>query len=163
MLFRSFEVLLPDGTLAYTRDGAFKVDSTGRLTTVDGLLLNGGLTIPPGASDLSVAPTGEISGRIGSQTQSLGRFQITRFTNPAGMDSLGRNLLKETAASGAPQQGNPGDTGFGKIVQNYLEMSNVKVAEEMVNLIVAQRAYEVNSKAVQASDEMMGMANNLKR
>ena len=157
-----FEVVMPDGSPAYTRDGAFKLDSTGRLVTGDGLALAGGITIPPGTTEITIAPTGEISAKTASGFQTF-NMNLVRFTNPAGLESMGRNLYKDTPASGAAQQGQPGLDGFGVLAQNYLEMSNVKVIEEMVNMIVAQRAYEVNSKAVQTADDMLQISNNLKR
>jgi flagellar basal-body rod protein FlgG len=158
-----FEVQLPDGTKAYTRDGALKTGSDGRITTSDGLPLQGGFQpIASGTTSVSIASTGEVTttGPSGNQTF---RVQLVRFANPSGLQSLGGNLFKETTASGTAELGNPGENGFGTLQQGYLEMSNVKVVEEMVNMIVAQRAYEVNSKAVQASDEMMQMSNNLRR
>ena len=158
-----FEVQLPDGTPAYTRDGAFKTSSDGRITTSDGLIVQGGFQpVPAGTSNVDIASSGEVT-YTGATGSTSFRIQTVRFTNPAGLDSLGRNLYKETAASGTPELGSPGENGFGSLAQGYLELSNVKVVEEMVNLIVAQRAYEVNSKAVQASDEMMQMSNNLHR
>ncbi|HVY68682.1 MAG TPA: flagellar basal-body rod protein FlgG [Verrucomicrobiae bacterium] len=158
-----FQVQMPDGTLAYTRDGALKTAADGRITTSDGLPLQGGFQpIPQGTTSVTISPNGEVttSGSGGKQTF---RVQLIRFNNPSGLESMGRNLYKETPASGAAEIGNPGENGFGTLAQGYLEMSNVKVVEEMVNLIVAQRAYEVNSKAVQAADEMMQQSNNLKR
>ncbi len=158
-----FEVQLPDGTKGYTRDGALKLASDGRITTSDGLVLQGGFQpIPSGTTAITIASTGEITTTGPSGNQSF-RVQLVRFANPAGLQNLGRNLFKDTTASGAAELGNPGENGFGELQQGYLEMSNVKVVEEMVNMIVAQRAYEVNSKAVQASDEMMQMSNNLRR
>ena len=158
-----FEVQLPDGTRAYTRDGALKTASDGRITTSDGLVLQGGFQpIAAGTTAVSISPTGEVTTSGANGTQSF-RVQIVRFANPAGLESLGRNLYKESPASGAPEQGNPGENGYGELQQGYLEMSNVKVVEEMVNMIVAQRAYEVNSKAVQAADEMMQISNNIRR
>lgn len=157
-----FEVVMPDGTPAYTRDGAFKLDNTGRLVTSDGLALQGGITIPPGTSEIGISPTGEVSARTASGIQTF-NLNLVRFTNPSGLESIGRNLYKETPTSGAAQQGQPGADGFGTLAQDYLEISNVKVVEEMVNMIVAQRAYEVNSKAVQTADEMLQISNNLKR
>ncbi len=157
-----FQVQLPDGTLGYTRDGALKTAADGRVTTSDGLILQGGFqAIPQGTTDVTIAPTGEVTttGANGSQTF---RVQLVRFANPSGLLSLGGNLFKETNASGNPEIGNPGENGMGTLQQSYLEMSNVKVVQEMVNMIVAQRAYEVNSKAVQAADEMMQMSNNLR-
>jgi flagellar basal-body rod protein FlgG len=158
-----FEVQMADGTRAYTRDGAFKTSSDGRITTSDGLVVQGGFQpIPSGTTSIAIAPTGEVTtaGQNGSQSF---RVQLVRFANPAGLESMGRNLFRETNASGTAELGNPGENGFGNLAQGYLEMSNVKIVEEMVNMIVAQRAYEVNSKAVQAADEMMGMSNNLRR
>ncbi len=158
-----FEVQLPDGTTAYTRDGALKTASDGRITTSDGLALQGGFQpIPQGTTDITIASSGQVTTN-GANGQQTFRVQLVRFNNPSGLQSLGGNLFKETAASGTPQIGSPGENGMGTLAQNYLEMSNVKVVEEMVNMIVAQRAYEVNSKAVQSSDEMMQIANNLRR
>src|SRR2546421_3156142 len=158
-----FEVQMPDGTRAFTRDGALKTASDGRITTSDGIVLQGGFQpIPAGTTSVSIAPTGEVTTTTPSGSQNF-RVQLVRFANPAGLESIGRNLYRETTASGTAELGNPGENGFGDLAQGYLEMSNVKVVEEMVNMIVAQRAYEVNSKAVQASDEMMQMSNNLRR
>jgi flagellar basal-body rod protein FlgG len=158
-----FEVQMPDGTRAYTRDGALKTASDGRITTSDGLPLQGGFQpIPSGTTAISISPTGEVTTTTPSGSQNF-RVQLVRFANPAGLENVGRNLYRETTASGNAELGNPGENGFGDLAQGYLEMSNVKVVEEMVNMIVAQRAYEVNSKAVQASDEMMQMSNNLRR
>ena len=158
-----FEVQMPDGTRAFTRDGALKMASDGRITTSDGLVVQGGWQpIATGTTDISIATTGEVTTKTASGSQSF-RVSLVRFANPSGLQSLGGNLFKETPASGTPETGSPGENGMGTLQQNYLEMSNVKVVEEMVNMIVAQRAYEVNSKAVQASDEMMQMSNNLRR
>src|SRR5439155_760769 len=158
-----FEVQMPDGTRAYTRDGALKTASDGRITTSDGLVVQGGFQpIPAGTTSISIAPTGEVTTNGANGPQTF-RVQLARFANPAGLENVGRNLYHETQASGAAEIGNPGENGFGELQQGYLEMSNVKVVEEMVNLIVAQRAYEVNSKAVQAADEMMQLSNNLRR
>ena len=159
-----FEVQLSDGSRAYTRDGAFKTKSDGTIVTSDGLPLQGGFqAVPAGTQNITIASNGEVtySGANGDETNF--RVQLVRFNNPAGLSSLGSNLFKETTASGTPELGNPGENGFGTLNQFYLEKSNVKVVEEMVNLILAQRAYEVNSKAVQAADEMMQQSNNLHR
>jgi flagellar basal-body rod protein FlgG len=157
------EVQMPDGTKAYTRDGALKKASDGRITTSDGLIVQSGFQpIPPSTTSINISSTGEVT-TIGPNGKSNFRVQLARFTNPAGLQSLGRNLYRETTASGTAELGNPGENGFGDLQQGYLEMSNVKVVEEMVNMIVAQRAYEVNSKAVQAADEMMQLSNNLRR
>jgi flagellar basal-body rod protein FlgG len=158
-----FEVQLPDGSRAYTRAGAFKTASDGRIVTSEGFTLLGGFqAVPPGTTNITISPNGEVtySGPNGNTTF---RVQLVRFNNPAGLESIGRNLFRETLASGPPELGNPGENGFGELEQGYLELSNVKVVEEMVNLILAQRAYEVNSRAVQAADEMMQQANNLRR
>ncbi len=157
-----FEVTMPDGTTGYTRDGAFKLDSGGRLVTSDGLVLAGGITVPPGTTDITIAPTGQVTMRTAASS-TTSQLNLVRFANPSGLESMGRNIYKETPASGTAQQGTPGADGFGSLAQNYLEMSNVKVVEEMVNMIVAQRAYEVNSKAVQTADEMLQISNNMKR
>lgn len=160
-----YQVNLPDGTIAYTRDGAFKTDSQGRIVTSEGYLLEPPITVPQGATNIAIAADGRIDVTLPNQTepQEIGQIQLVRFINPAGLESIGRNLLKETAASGAATQSFPGQDGAGTIVQRYLEMSNVQVVEEMVNMIVAQRAYEMNSKAITTSDEMLGIAANLKR
>jgi len=158
-----FQVQMPDGTLAYTRDGAFKTSATGAITTSDGLPVEGGFQpIAAGTTSITIAPNGNVSTTGANGNQSF-QVQITRFANPAGLQSMGRNLYIETPASGTPETGTPSEAGYGSLQQGYLEMSNVKVVEEMVNMIEAQRAYEVNSKAVQAADEMMSQANNLRR
>jgi flagellar basal-body rod protein FlgG len=158
-----FEVQMPDGSAAYTRDGAFKMSSDGRIVTSDGLPLQAGFQpVPAGTTNVTIGSNGNVT-YTGANGNSTFQVQLVRFSNPAGLDSLGSNLLKETAASGPPQLGTPGQNGFGTLNQGYLELSNVKVVEEMVNLILAQRAYEVNSKAVQAADEMMQQSNNMHR
>ena len=158
-----FEVTMPDGTLAYTRDGALKTDAEGHVTTSDGLQVQSGWQpIPTGTTSISIAANGTVTTTGPSGTQNF-QLQLIRFANPAGLQSIGRNLYIETPASGTPETETPDTDGMGSLQQGYLEMSNVKVVEEMVNMIVAQRAYEVNSKAVQASDEMMQQANNLRR
>jgi flagellar basal-body rod protein FlgG len=158
-----FQVVMPDGSLAYTRDGAMKTSANGQITTSDGLTVQGGFQpIPVGTTAITISPDGTVSTQTASGTTNF-QVQLVRFANPAGLQSVGRNLYIETPASGTPETGTPGQAGFGTLQQGYLEMSNVKVVEEMVNMIVAQRAYEVNSKAVQASDEMMQQSNNLRR
>jgi flagellar basal-body rod protein FlgG len=158
-----FEVQMPDGTLAYTRDGALKTNASGQIVTSDGLPLQGGFqSVPTGTTNITISSSGQVTYTGASGTTTF-QVQLVRFNNPAGLNSLGANLYKETAASGSPELGTPGTSGFGTLNQGYLEMSNVKVVEEMVNLIMAQRAYEVNSKAVQAADEMMQQSNNLRR
>jgi flagellar basal-body rod protein FlgG len=157
-----FEVQMPDGTKAYTRDGALKTDSTGRVVTSDGLPIQGFQPVPPGTTNISIATNGEVT-YTGTSGSSNFRIQLVRFANPSGLEAKGANLYQDTAASGSAELGNPGENGYGTLQQGYLELSNVNVVEEMVNMITAQRAYEVNSKAVQASDEMMQMSNNLRR
>jgi flagellar basal-body rod protein FlgG len=157
------EVQLPDGTRAYTRDGALKRASDGRIMTSDGVQVQSGFQpIPTGTTDISISQNGDVTTRGSSGTQTF-KVTLVRFANPAGLEAIGRNLYRETAASGTPEIGNAGENGFGTMQQGYLEMSNVKVVEEMVNMIIAQRAYEVNAKSVQAADEMMQLSNNLKR
>jgi flagellar basal-body rod protein FlgG len=158
-----FEVQMPDGTRAYTRDGAFKTSSDGRITTSDGLAVQGGFQpVPSGTTNITISPNGDVTYTTPSGPTNF-KVQLVRFNNPGGLDAVGRNLYRETPASGTPEAGTPGENGFGELAQESLEMSNVKVVEEMVNLIVAQRAYEVNSKAVQSADEMMQQSNNLRR
>ncbi len=157
-----FEVQRSDGTIGYTRDGTFKLNAQGQVVTADGLpLLSGFQTVAPG-SEVTIAEDGQVTLQSASGTQSF-RLTMTRFANPAGLRSLGGNLYEETAASGAPEVGNPGEQGFGRTVQGYIETSNVNIVEEMVNLIIAQRAYEINSKSIQTSDEMLQNIANMKR
>lgn len=162
-----FKILLPDGTFAYSRDGSFKVDSRQQVVTSDGYLLEPPITLPPGSinNTLMVTENGEVSVKIGDDVRptTIGQIDLFRFVNPAGLQAVGRNLYKETMASGPEIQGTPGMDGMGALLQGYLEMSNVKIVEEMVNMIVAQRAYESNSKSVTTSDSMLGTAISMKR
>lgn len=158
-----FEVQKPDGTIAYTRDGSFKLSPTGQITTSDGLpVLSGFQPAPSGTTGITISDNGDVtySGPSGSQTF---RLTLTRFANPSGLRSAGGNLYEETPASGTPETGSPGEQGFGTTLQGYVESSNVNIVEEMVNLIVAQRAYEINSKSVQTSDEMLQNVAQMKR
>jgi len=158
-----FEVQRADGTIAYTRDGSFKLNAQGQVVTVDGLpVLSGFQPIPAGATSIAIAEDGQVTVQTADGTQTF-RLTLTRFANPAGLRSLGGNLLEETAASGTPEVGQPGEQGFGSTIQGYIENSNVNIVEEMVNLIIAQRAYEINSKSIQASDEMLQSIAQLKR
>lgn len=157
-----FEVQMPDGTLAYTRDGGFKTDSNGRVVTSNGLPVQGFQAVPAGTTNISISANGEVTYTTPSGATNF-QIQLTRFPNEAGLSSMGGNLYQQTAASGSPELGTPSQSGFGSLAQGYLELSNVTVVEEMVNMIEAQRAYEVNAKAVQAADEMMQMGNNLRR
>lgn len=160
-----FQVLQPNGETAYTRAGAFKLDKDGRIVTSDGFPLEPETTVPNDSLSISVGTDGTISVKKAGQSEptEIGTIQMVRFVNPAGLQSIGRNLELQTSASGEPITGIGGENGFGTIAQGFLEMSNVSVVEEMVNMIVAQRAYEINSKAIQTADEMLQIANNLKR
>lgn len=157
------EIQMPDGTNAYTRDGGLKVSANGDVVTNDGnQVLSGFGTIPPDVQNISISPDGQVTVQTPGGTQNF-QIQLVRFNNPAGLTAIGQNLYQETESSGAPTLGTPGQAGFGSILQNYLETSNVNVAEEMVNMILAQRAYEVSAKAIQTSDQLLEMTNNLKR
>ncbi len=157
------EVQRPDGSLAYTRDGALKIASDGRFTTSDGLpILSGFQPVTGGASSFSVSSNGEVSIETAQGTQNF-RIQLARFANPGGLKSIGGNLFEATPASGSVETGNAQENGFGSIVQGFLEGSNVNIVEEMVNMIQAQRAYEINSKSIQTSDQMFEKINELKR
>jgi flagellar basal-body rod protein FlgG len=160
-----FQIVQANGEIAYTRAGNFKIDSEGRIVSPDGFLLEPEITIPTDALAVSIGTDGTISVLQPGQSEpsEVGQLQLARFVNPAGLQSIGRNLFSRTAASGEANTGTPGEDGFGTIAQGFLEMSNVSVVDEMVNMITAQRAYEINSKAIQASDEMLQTANNLKR
>jgi len=160
-----FQVTLPDGSTGYTRTGSFKLDSGGNLVTPEGYPILPDITIPSDALSVTIDPDGDVfvlTPGTGVPTQT-GTIELARFTNPSGLNSMGKNLFQETAASGSPATGTPGLEGFGTLLQGSLEGSNVNIAEEMVNMIVAQRAYELNSKAIQTSDDMMAVANSLKR
>lgn len=151
------QILMPDGTTAYTRDGSFQVDSQGQMVTASGYSLQPAITIPANATSVTIGKDGTVSVVQAGSTAAtqVGTLQLAGFINPAGLQSLGENLLQETAASGAPSANTPGTNGLGFLNQNYLETSNVNVVEEMVNMIQAQRAYEINSKAVTVSDQML--------
>jgi len=161
-----FQVRRPNGDTAYTRAGQFHLDRDGNLVTMDGDLLEPQITIPSDAQSISVAADGTVSFTLSGQTttQVAGQIQLANFANPAGLNSIGRNLYKATDASGEATIGNPGgDEGNGSLLQGYVEQSNVSVVEEFINLIVSQRAYEANSKVVKAADEMYGQVNNMAR
>jgi flagellar basal-body rod protein FlgG len=152
-----FQVQQPDGTTAYTRDGSFQVDANGQLVTNNGYLVQPGITIPANAQTVTIAADGTVSVAVAGQSapQEVGQIAIASFVNPAGLDPKGQNLWAETAASGAPQAGVPGSNGLGTLQQGYVETSNVNVVEELVAMIQTQRAYELNSKAIQTSDQML--------
>jgi flagellar basal-body rod protein FlgG len=158
-----FQVDMPNGNTGYTRSGAFKRDSNGRLTTSDGYPILPAITIPDGARSITISEDGTVSALLGADTISteLGTLTLATFTNNAGLSAIGKNLFEETAGSGTATVGNPGEDGYGTLLQTYLEGSNVNIVEELANMITTQRAYEINSKTIQTSDEMMQTTNNL--
>ncbi|MBO6893299.1 MAG: flagellar basal-body rod protein FlgG [Roseibium sp.] len=158
-----FQIDLPDGTTAFTRDGSLERDANGQLVTVDGYSVNPGITIPETTQDITISNTGVVQGvdQTGT-TVRLGQLQLARFVNKAGLEAIGDNLFLETDASGAPEVGNPGDNGFGNVQQYFLEMANVDAVTEIADLISAQRAYEMNSQIIQAADEMYSTTTNLR-
>ncbi|MEK7286652.1 MAG: flagellar basal-body rod protein FlgG [Nitrospirota bacterium] len=160
-----FQVTLPNGNTAYTRTGSFELNNEGTVVTKEGLPLLPAIAIASGTKHLAISPEGVVSGVLAGATEAtvIGTIELARFINPAGLDSLGKNLFQETTASGGPLTGAPGLEGFGELQHTFLESSNVNIAEEMVKMIVAQRAYELNSKAIQTSDEMLSLVNTLKR
>jgi flagellar basal-body rod protein FlgG len=152
-----FQILLPDGTTGYTRDGSFQVSSTGQLVTNNGYTVQPGITIPQAAQSVTIGNDGTVSVILPGQAlpQSIGQIQLANFVNPAGLEPKGQNLFGETAASGTPNAGVPGLNGLGTVQQGFVETSNVNVVEELVQMIQTQRAYELNSKAIQTSDQML--------
>jgi flagellar basal-body rod protein FlgG len=161
-----FQVLLPNGQTAYTRDGAFQTDANGNLVTQDGNPVQPAVTIPSGATSITVGADGTISVTLAGQTaaQTVGTLQLAMFNNPGGLNSTGSNLFLQTTASGDPIVGTPGGSdGLGSIQQGMLEQSNVSVVDEFVNMIVAQRSYEANSRVVNAADQMLQDINSLGR
>jgi flagellar basal-body rod protein FlgG len=160
-----FQILMPNGEIAYSRSGAFKLDSEGRIVNSDGYQLEPSVTIPENTVSITVGSDGKVSVLEAESTTpvEVGQIELARFINPGGLLALGKNLFTPTASSGEALIANPGSEGLGTIAQGYIEMSNVNIVEEMVNLIISQRAYEISSKAVQSSDEMLQMANNLRR
>lgn len=158
-----FTILMPDGTESYTRAGDFLPDTDGNLVTPDGYLLQPQITIPDQTVQVSVSTTGEVTALTNGVQSVVGNITLTRFQNPAGLVGLGRNMFGETAASGTPQTGSPGDVGFGLTRGGAIEGANIEIVNELVNMIVAQRAFEMNSKAVRTSEEMMRTANDIIR
>ncbi len=152
-----FQVTLPDGTTGYTRDGSFQVDQNGQLVNNNGMVLQPGITIPNTAQSVTIGQDGTVSIALAGQsaTQVQGQLQLATFVNPAGLEPRGQNLYAETTASGTPTSGAPGANGLGTLRQGFVETSNVNVVEELVSMIQTQRAYELNSKAIQASDQML--------
>ena len=152
-----FQVLMPDGTTAYTRDGAFQSDLNGQLVTSSGYPVQPAIVVPPNATGLTIARDGTVSATVPGSVAPIqvGNIQLASFINPAGLQKMGENLYMETASSGAPNQNAPGTNGLGLLEQNFVETSNVNVVEELVNMIQTQRAYEMNSKSIETSDQML--------
>lgn len=159
-----FPVLMPDGQTAYTRDGTFQLNGTGQLVTHDGYPVQPGITIPANAIDVTINGSGEVLVKLEGQValSNVGQLNLTTFPNEPGLEAVGSNLYLETPASGAATTSTPGSTGYGTILQGFLETSNVNAVEEISNLISAQRAYEMNSKVIQTADEMMGSLSNMR-
>jgi flagellar basal-body rod protein FlgG len=160
-----FQVGLPDGTTGYTRAGAFHLDAQGAIVTAEGYAVQPQITVPPNATSVTISRDGIVSATVAGQTatQQLGTLELATFSNAGGLRPMGGNLFTPTSASGDPETGAPGTDSRGTLTQGFLEDSNVSVVEEMVNMIVGQRAYEANSRVVKAADEMLGQVNNLVR
>lgn len=152
-----FQIQMSDGSTAYSRDGSFQLDGSGQMVTSDGHVLQPGITIPPNAQSVTIAADGKVDVTVPGQAaaQTVGQLQLASFINPAGLEPRGQNLYVETAASGTPSVGTPGADGQGSLLQGYVEGSNVNVVEELVSMIATQRAYELNSKAIQTTDQML--------
>ncbi|QTN30285.1 flagellar basal-body rod protein FlgG [Rhodoferax sp. AJA081-3] len=152
-----FQLTMPDGTIGYTRDGAFQIDNQGRMVNSGGLPLSGGITVPANATAISVSPDGTVSASIPGSTapQNIGTIALASFINPPGLEPKGQNIYAESAASGQPNAGTAGANGLGTLMQGFVETSNVNVVQELVTMIQTQRAYEMNSKAIQTSDQML--------
>lgn len=159
-----FQVLTPDGQVAYTRDGAFKKDPNGRIVDKNGNLLQPEISIPPNVAGLEVSASGEVRiiQGLSDTPQTIGQIDLVNFVNPAGLKALGKNIFSQTPSSGQPQTSRPGMGGTGYLAQGQLESSNVNIVDEMVNMITAQRAYETNSKVIQASDQMLQSINSMR-
>jgi len=157
------QVQMPDGTTSYTRDGALRIDSQGQLVTANGYPLNPAITIPANSTNVTIGADGIVTALTpgAAAPTQVGQFQTASFVNPAGLDPIGQNLFRETAASGAPAVGAPGLNGHGTLSQGYVETSNVNVVEELVSMIQTQRAYEINSKAISTADQMLGRLSQL--
>jgi flagellar basal-body rod protein FlgG len=158
-----FEVMQPDGSKAYTRDGHFSVNPQGQLVTNSGDMV--GVTIPPGATDVKIDKDGSVTAVLSGQKDpvQIGNMMLVDFVNPQGLKAIGSNKYQITNASGPAQKGKPGDNNMGNIAQGYLEKSNINIVEEMISIIQAQRAYEINQKGVQSADQMQKLANQLKK
>lgn len=159
-----FPVQLSDGQIGYTRDGSFKKDPSGKIVDRNGNALQPEITVPPNTTGINISESGKVEVTTGNsrEPQSVGQLEIVNFINPAGLRALGKNIFVPSGASGLPQQAQPGTPGFGQISQGQLETSNVNIVDEMVNMITAQRAYETNSKVIQASDQMLQSMNQLR-
>lgn len=159
-----FQILTPDGQLAYTRDGAFKKDPNGKITDKNGNALQPEITIPPGVKSIEIGATGEVKVTQGQSDvpTAIGQIDIANFVNPAGLRAMGKNLFAQTPSSGQAIVSRPGQSGTGALAQGQLETSNVNIVDEMVNMITAQRAYETNSKVIQTSDQMLQSINNMR-
>lgn len=160
-----FQIAKPDGEIAYSRAGSFKIDSEGRVVNSDGYPLEPAISVPANTLQITITNDGTVSAlQAGSAAPvQIGQIELAQFINPGGLNAIGKNLFIPTGSSGEATTGSPGTDGLGTVNQGFLEMSNVNIVEEMVNMIVSQRAYELNSRVVQASDEMMQMANSIKR
>ncbi|MGI9383172.1 MAG: flagellar basal-body rod protein FlgG [Methyloligellaceae bacterium] len=160
-----FVVDLPNGQTAYTRDGSFELDAQGRLVTLDGFEIQPGITIPDNARDITINREGTVQALVDDSTtpQEVGQIQLARFVNKAGLEAIGDNLFLETPSSGTATTGNPGDSGFGSVLQKFLEGANVNAVAELSDLIAAQRAYEMNARIISSSDEMMSAAAQILR
>lgn len=158
-----FQVLQPDGTTAYTRAGSFQLSPTGEIVTADGFVVQPGITVPQNTLAVTINPSGQVLAQVAGQVapQTVGQLDLANFANEGGLTALGSSLFQETPASGSPVTGAPGSTGFGTLNQGLLETSNVDVVSEITNLITAQRAYEMNSKVIQTSDQMMSTLNQI--
>ena len=156
-----FQILMPDGSLSYTRDGSFQISATGQVVTAQGFPLQPAVTIPSGTQSVSIGQDGTVQAQLQGQSapSTVGTLQLANFINPTGLQPIGNNLLTETAASGTATTGSPASNGMGALNQGYTESSNVDVVEEMVNMIETQRAYEMNTKAIETNDQMLQFLN----
>ncbi|MAA98263.1 MAG: flagellar basal-body rod protein FlgG [Stappia sp.] len=158
-----FQIQMPDGTTAYTRDGSFERDANGQLVTIDGYAVQPGIVLPQDARDVTISADGQVQiVDAGGAIQQLGQLQLARFINKSGLEAIGDNLFLETESSGAAVVGTPGEDGFGDLMQKHLEMANVEAVSEISDLIAAQRAYEMNSRIIKAADEMSATTSNIR-
>lgn len=160
-----FQISMPDGTTNYSRDGSFKINSEGAIVTSDGFYVEPQITIPVDTTSINISNDGIVSVLVvgSTEAQEVGQIELAKFINAGGLKNIGQNMYVPTEASGEPVLGAPSTEGYGLLNQGYLEASNVQIVEEMVNMIIAQRAYELNSKSIRTSEEMLQMANNIKR